>query len=296
MRCGCFHRRVQIRATSWFGNLISSETMPMEQIGTMTYEEICGALQRIQNEWLKRLRHAAQAAAPPSEYLSGKTHLFAVSPPRMGSGPSRVIVCVGVNYTQEGRIPDEGFPAYDHGAGPQFGGMVTNLGHSLSHYQTHGPEWRRRQHASKGLEVSCGDALASTVVVANFCPFITTKEWLKCRASFRRELLVWSAKELKPGPFGFLDDLHASLAADDPLWVAHGLHSEVAYLFRWFSRRHRLSRWLLTPNLSRPYNYSKRHFVVGNRYLSNPLGLSVAAWVDRLGLRLDGGAPSAAAA
>jgi hypothetical protein len=60
--------------------------------------------------------------------------------------------------------------------------------------------------------------------------------------------------------FPHLDALDRALKKEDTLWVGHGIGSEVFALFRLWVQKRAVHNWLLLPNLSRAYPYTKYNY------------------------------------
>lgn len=154
-----------------------------------------------------------------------------------------IIICVGSNYTQgTGNISIE----------ENNSSLRRNLDRGLKDFSKKQSSWIKRLHAGEKIEALRANCLNDGyhLIITNFCPFITKQRWQNHSESERANLLLWDSNQ-----FLHLKDLLDKFNAYNPIWIGHGIHCEVPYLFRQFILQNKISRWLLMPNLSYWYNY-----------------------------------------
>ncbi|GEM_PF-1298027 len=190
--------------------------------------------------------------SPVSEITNGDNHFVVLDNSTTNSeSTSEVVVCIGANYTQgeaqnctSAFIEDDGKP------------MRKNLNLGLKNFANKKSAWVENKHAPNNFQLE--ESLKNEnyhLVITNFCPFDTITKWQDNLESERADLLGFD-----DWTFKHLDQLYSELKKLNPLWIGHGLHSEIPCLFRQFQRRKDILRWLLMPNLSYWYNYEKWPF------------------------------------
>lgn len=196
--------------------------------------------------------HFGRLKSPVSEITNGDSHIVVLDNSTKNSeSTGEVVVCIGANYTQgkaqsftDAFIEDDG------------GQMRKNLNLGLKNFANKKSAWVKNKHAPDRFQLE--ESLENKnfhLVITNFCPFDTKTKWQDNLESERADLLGFD-----DWTFKHLDQLYSKLKELNPLWIGHGLHSEIPCLFRQFQRRKDILRWLLMPNLSYWYNYEKWPF------------------------------------
>lgn len=190
--------------------------------------------------------------SPASKITNGDSHLVILDNSTENSESiGEVVVCIGVNYTQgKGNNSTSGF--IEEGNKP----MRDFLRNGFADFASKKSAWVKNKHAPSEFQLE--DSLKKGnfhLVITNFCPFDTITKWQDNLESERADLLGYDDWKFK-----HLDQLYSELKKLNPIWIGHGLHSEIPCLFRQFQRRKDILRWLLMPNLSYKYNYEKWPF------------------------------------
>jgi hypothetical protein len=189
---------------------------------------------------------------PNSEIANGDRHFVVLDNSRNINDPAdEIVVCIGANYTQ-GKGNNSTRDFIEEGNKP----MRDILGHGFADFASKKSVWVKNKHAPSEFQLE--DSLKKGnfhLVITNFCPFHTKQSWQSNLESERADLLSFDDWKFK-----HLDQLYSELKKLNPLWIGHGLHSEIPCLFRQFQRRKDILRWLLMPNLSYRYNYEEWPF------------------------------------
>jgi hypothetical protein len=102
------------------------------------------------------------------------------------------------------------------------------------------------------------------LVMTNFCLWNTEIRWQRIDPKRRADLLAhnpsFGGGTTSAPHWQHLTQLHAALVSSSPLWIAHGIHSEVFSLFQPFAASLGLKRWMMTPNLSYRYFHYGKHY------------------------------------
>ena len=192
---------------------------------------------------------------PNEKITTGRVRFLVLDSSTQNSDSAEeTVVCVGANYTQ-GTEENPSDPAVEE-SNPQ---MRSNLKRGFEDFVKNQSVWKTRNHAADSLHLETPISRDGNyhLVIANFCPFITSERGQELFESERACLLNWDHWSFK-----HLDQLCSELhrLRLNPVWVGHGLHSEIPCLFRQFQSRKLIARWLVMPNLSYWYNYSKWPF------------------------------------
>lgn len=100
------------------------------------------------------------------------------------------------------------------------------------------------------------------LVMTNFCLWNTDVRWQnidpKCRATLLANNPSFNGGATSAPGWAHLARLSSALSSNPPLWIAHGIHSEVFNLFQPLAASLGMKRWMMTPNLSyRYFHYGK---------------------------------------
>lgn len=230
----------------------------------MKYHELLKLIEDLERKWQRKLKDEL-SCNPDKPMIQGEVQFFSVENVSRHAAPDielPIIVAVGINYTQSDKRETYPTPSVKKSTGnlvedydPK---MRLRLSEAFEVFNRPGmsKKWHERHHASSPSIPVPSDG-NYFLVASNFCPFITFYEWTnserdKCYRSAERANLLCQLD----GEFQYLDDLAESLKdSQQVIWVGHGLHSEVFVLFRLWQRRHKLTPWLLTANLARPYRW-----------------------------------------
>lgn len=168
-----------------------------------------------------------------------------------------VIVAIGGNYTQRNEpVPRDAGPSLVE---DDLQKWRNNLKTARLDYVARKSYWSNKCAVSPRLPVFPENF---HFVMTNFCLWITKDEcWQDLRPEIRADLLdnnpPFGGKSTTPSTWAHLAALAETLKKADVTWIAHGIHCEIFALFRQFMRSINDDRWILLPNLSRPYNYRK---------------------------------------
>ena len=167
-----------------------------------------------------------------------------------------VVVAVGANYTQgKVKCPRDasppGIPVED-----DLKSCRRQIRSALSVLNSNWVDFEKSSISS----IAFGDDFH--LVMTNFCLWNTDTRWQNIDPKLRANLLdynpTFSGGTTSAPDWPHLAQLHAALASSSPLWIAHGIHSEVFSLFQPFAALLGLNRWMMTPNLSyRYFHYGK---------------------------------------
>ena len=229
------------------------EKADLEPTVIMNYGDLAGHIETLETAWHKKL----PIDNPDARFANGEVQFFAVekAPQISPHGDLPVVLAIGINYTQNKNcciwpkpcLGAPGSPAVTISTST-LSPMLREIECAFKAYSSDPMGWVNRCLASDAkIPVPTGYLLIAT----NFSPLITFKSWQKYDPQYTAALLT-----LFSSGFEYLDDLMSLLkknAIMPEVIVGHGLGSEVPVLFRkWQSERnHR--RWLLTPNLARPF-------------------------------------------
>jgi hypothetical protein len=209
----------------------------------MSYDELNKILSDI---------HFGSLKSPVSEITNGDSHIVVLDDSTKNSeSTGEVVVCIGANYTQ-GKGNNSTRDFIEEGNKP----MRDFLSRGFDDFASKKSAWVKNKHAPSEFQLE--DSLKKGnfhLVITNFCPFHTKQSWQSNLESERADLLSFDDWKFK-----HLDQLYSELKKLNPLWIGHGLHSEIPCLFRQFQRRKDILRWLLMPNLSCWYNYKEWPF------------------------------------
>jgi hypothetical protein len=178
-----------------------------------------------------------------------------------------IIVAVGINYTQGEVVCPRKQPGM-----VEVEDKLTNqrrfVKKALEAYEKHKLQWAEKQRASSSaLEPPVGENFH--LVMTNFCLWITNKRWFDRDVSDNdRELLLennplFDGKPTRGSDWPHLDQLANELSDEALLWIPHGLgggSNGPHTLFKDFCSNHHSMNWIMTPNLSFPYNSYGRSF------------------------------------
>jgi hypothetical protein len=195
---------------------------------------------------------------------------FGLSRHTENKNPDRVVVAVGINYTQGPmRCPRDGL----HRNAPDKAAVVDGLGghrslvtRAFDAYRNSPGEWARNGCASSAaVDVPSGDNFH--LVMTNFCLWITNDAWADlARTSESSKVQLLTNNPLFDGEttgapgWPHLTRLAEELRQEDTVWVPHGITGDVPQLFFDFVATRPGMGWIVAPNLSRPYNYSGKSF------------------------------------